>query len=170
MADEIRTARLLLRRATVDDAPALHLLYSDPEVMAYSSRLPNDSLEQTREFLAKTIASCENGEGDDFVVLHEGVVIGKAGLWRTNEIGFQFARVVWGRGFARETVGAILDRAFARGVALVMADVDPRNARSLSLLAKLGFVKTGEAKNTFQIGDLWVDSVYLERTAPRSGA
>jgi len=41
------------------------------------------------------------------------------------------------------------------------------NDKSLRLLRKLGFVETGSAARTLQIGDEWVDSIYLElrRTA-----
>jgi RimJ/RimL family protein N-acetyltransferase len=165
MADEIRTQRLVLRRATMGDAAALHCcLYSDPDVMRYSSRLPDKDVATTAEFLAKAIAMNESGEGDDFVMLLDGEIAGKCGLWRGNEIGFQIARRHWGKGLVREAAEAILARAKARGFESVIADVDPRNTRSLALLARLGFVVTGEAKNTFQLGDAWMDSVYLEKT------
>ena len=92
----------------------------------------------------------------------EGVVIGKAGLWRANEIGFIFSRSVWGTGIASEAVRAIMSRASTRGVTSIIADVDPRNERCLRLLEKLGFVQTGAAKHTVLVGDEWADSVYLE--------
>jgi RimJ/RimL family protein N-acetyltransferase len=95
-------------------------------------------------------------------VILDGRLIGKAGLWDGQEIGFILARDVWGRGLAREAVGAVIARARARDVRRITADVDPRNTASLALLAKLGFVKTGEAKATMKVGDLWVDSVFLE--------
>jgi RimJ/RimL family protein N-acetyltransferase len=47
----------------------------------------------------------------------------------------------------------------------VRADVDPGNAGSLKLLERLGFKRTGTAERTFKIGEMWVDSVYLELTA-----
>ena len=164
MTEEIRTARLVLRRPTMEDAPALHhRLYGDPEIMRYGSRLPDGDVAQTAGFLAKTIAANDSGEGDDFIMLLDGEVIGKCGLWRGNEIGFQVARAHWGKGLVREAAEAILARAKARGLQSVTADVDPRNARSLALLERLGFVKTGEAKNTFRLGEEWTDSVYLAK-------
>jgi RimJ/RimL family protein N-acetyltransferase len=165
MADEIRTARLVLRAPSMDDAAALHrCLYSDPEVMRYSTRLPDKDVATTAQFLAKAIALNESSDGDDFVVLLGGAVIGKCGVWQGNEIGFQIAREHWGKGFAREAAEAAIARAKARGFTSLVAEVDPRNARSLALLAKLGFVVTGEEKNTLQLGDEWVDSVYLAKT------
>ena len=46
------------------------------------------------------------------------------------------------------------------------ADVDPRNAASLRVLGKLGFVETGRAERTFLLGDEWCDSVYLALPRP----
>ena len=42
-----------------------------------------------------------------------------------------------------------------------MADIDPRNVRVAKFLHKLGFKKTGYAKNTYKLGDIWTDSEYL---------
>ena len=157
----IKTKRLVLRRFTAEDAVALHPIFADPEAMRFWSSPPK-SLAQTEEFVRDTIRAYQAGTGDDFVVLYEGVVIGKAGLWRTNEIGFIFCRSVWGRGIASEAVRAIMSRASTRGVTSIIADVDPRNERCLRLLEKLGFVQTGAAKRTVLVGDVWADSVYLE--------
>ena len=80
-----------------------------------------------------------------------------------NEIGFLFSRDVQGRGYATEAVQAVLRFGFDRlGFKTVRADVDPDNARSLKLLERLGFTRTGTAERTFKIGERWVDSVYLE--------
>jgi ribosomal-protein-alanine N-acetyltransferase len=157
----IKTKSLVLRRFKAEDAVALHPIFADPEAMRFWSSPPK-SLAQTEEFVRETIRAYQAGTGDDFVVLYEGVVIGKAGLWRTNEIGFIFCRSVWGRGIASEAVRAIMSRASTRGVTSVIADVDPRNERCLRLLEKLGFVQTDAAKRTVLVGDLWADSVYLE--------
>lgn len=157
----IKTKRLVLRHFKPDDAVALHPIFADPEAMRFWSSPPM-SLAQTEEFVRDTIRAYQAGTGDDFVVLLEGVVIGKAGLWRVNEIGFIFSRSVWGTGIASEAVRAIMIRASTRGVSSIIADVDPRNERCLRLLEKLGFVRTGAAKHTVLVGDEWADSVYLE--------
>ena len=47
------------------------------------------------------------------------------------------------------------------------AEVDPRNAGSLRLLARLGFRETHRAERTLLWRDEWCDSVYLAR--PRGG-
>ena len=158
----VRTERLLMRRAEVRDLGPLHDVLSNAEAMRYWSTPPHASLHQSREWLKEMMASPE-AESDDFVVEHEGHVIGKAGFWRLPEIGYIFNPDSWGRGLAFECLSALVDRAFLRfDFNSLVADVDPRNAASLRLLAKLGFVETGRAEATILVGDEWCDSVYLE--------
>ena len=160
--DRIQTKRLLLRRLDAGDVAALHVIMSDADAMAFWSTLPHATFAQTEEWLADAIASVDAGESDDYAVVHDGVLVGKAGLWKGNELGMLFAPSVWGTGIAREAVEAVLARARSRGVKSIMADVDPRNVRAVTFLTRLGFMTTGEAKRTYKIGDLWTDSVYLE--------
>ena len=165
--NEIRTARLLLRRARIEDLEALHAVFSRPEAMRYWSRPPHAGIEETREWLRSMIEAPPE-LSDDYVVEYEGRVVGKAGCWRLPEIGFILHPDVWGRGLAREALEAVIARIFANfAVAALVADVDPRNAASLALLKSLGFVETGRAKATVKLGAELCDSVYL--ALPRSG-
>lgn len=160
----VRTERLLMRRAEVRDLGAMHAILSNAEAMRYWSTPPHETLHQSRDWLKEMMASPET-ESDDFVVEHEGHVIGKAGFWRLPEIGYIFHPESWGRGFGFECLTALIDRAFRRlDFDALLADVDPRNTGSLGLLAKLGFVETRRATATMLIGDQWCDSVYLELT------
>ena len=160
----LRTARLLLRRPAPDDLEPLFAILSDPATMRYWSTPPHADREVTRRWLERTIA-----EGhDEFVIMLGDRLIGNAGFWRDPEVGFVLDRAFTGQGYAFEAVQAVLARAFeVRGLAVVTADVDPRNAPSLRLLARLGFVETGRKVGTMQVGDELCDSVYLALTAAR---
>jgi ribosomal-protein-alanine N-acetyltransferase len=163
---EIRTRRLLLRPASAADLAPIHAILGDPRATAYWSTLPHDSLEESREWLARMMAIAPDA-GEDFVVELDGRVIGKSGLYRFPEIGFIFHPEYWGMGLAGEALRAVLDRAFdVHGLPAVEADVDPRNQASLRLLAGLGFRETGRAEKTWLIGGQYCDSVYL-RLDPR---
>jgi len=166
LPETIATSRLTLRRFRPEDAQTFHRILSDPAAMRYWSTPPHRTFAETEAWIASTIAAFATGEGDDFIALHEGKIVGKAGLWSGNEIGMIFASDCWGQGFASEAAAAVIARAFARGLPSIRADVDPRNERSLKLLARLGFVETRRAPRTLQVGDEWVDSVYLELKAP----
>ena len=161
LSDALTTPRLLLRRITLNDVPAMHAIFADAEAMAYWSRLPHTDIAETETWVAKVIASNESGEGDDFVVIRDGALVGRIGIWQNNELGLIFARSVWGTGVAREAIDALIKRSRARGMTSMMADIDPRNGRVRRFLEKLGFKKTGAAKNTYKIGDNWTDSDYL---------
>ena len=163
---ELVTERLRLRPARRDDVDDLHAVFSDPLAMRYWSSLPHGELSETRDWLESMIAIAPD-EGEDFIVELDGRAIGKAGLHRFPVIGFIFHRDTWGRGLAREALGAVIARAFAvHRLPAIIADVDPRNAASLRLLGRLGFAETHRAARTWLVGTEWCDSVYLKIERP----
>jgi ribosomal-protein-alanine N-acetyltransferase len=163
---EIRTARLRLRRALPDDLQAMHAILSDPRAMRYWSSLPHTDIAQTREWLDGMIASPPE-ESDDFIVVLDGAVIGKAGCWRLPAVGYILHPDYWGQGFATEALTAAIAHVFANfPLPALIADVDPRNASSLALLARLGFKEIQRASRTWQIGEEWCDSIYLGLPRP----
>jgi ribosomal-protein-alanine N-acetyltransferase len=162
----IETPRLILRRLANYDAPVMHEMLSDAETMRYWSTVPHTELTETQSWVAESVAATSRGDAHDFAVLHDGRLIGRVAFWMGNEIGFLFHRDVWGRGMAREAADALLRYGFETlKFTSVRADVDPQNLRSLTLLERLGFKRTGYAERTFRIGENWVDSVYLELSA-----
>lgn len=163
---EIRTARLLLRRARIGDLSDMHAILSDRQATRYWSTLPHATIEESRQWLAAMI-SAPDDLSDDYVVELDGRVIGKAGCWRLPDIGFILHPEYWGRGLAREALAAIIASIFARRpIPELTADVDPRNAACLKLLTGLGFRETGRASATYRIGDEVSDSVYLALPRP----
>ncbi|HEY2177451.1 MAG TPA: GNAT family N-acetyltransferase [Caulobacteraceae bacterium] len=163
---ELVTPRLRLRRARPGDLADLHAVLSHPLAMRYWSTPPHAGMDETRAWLEETIAASPE-ESDEFVIERDGRVIGKAGCWRLPEIGFILHPDTWRRGFAREALEAVIPRLFAIfPIEAILADVDPRNAGSLALLAGLGFRETGRAKRTFKVGDEWCDSLYLSLPRP----
>jgi RimJ/RimL family protein N-acetyltransferase len=157
----LQTERLTLRPAREDDLGALHAVLSDPRATRYWSTPPHHTLDLTREWLASMIAS-PPGAGEDFVIEHQGRVIGKTGFYRFPDVGFILLPEMWGRGFGREALAAVLARAFTvHRLPQVTADVDPRNDASLGLLESFGFRRTGYRENSWLIGEEWCDSVDL---------
>ena len=161
--DEIRTERLLLRRARLDDAAAMHRIMSDAVAMRYWSTPPHAALAETEQWMAGMVEA-DLAISDDFIVTLDGQLIGKLGAWKLPEVGFLFDRAHWGRGYAREALLAFIDRRRALGSGELRADVDPRNAASLKLLERCGFVETHRGIGTWKVGDELCDSVYLRLT------
>ena len=163
MSDELRTERLLLRRATLDDIDPMHRIMSNSVAMRYWSTPPHAERDETARWIESMIEAGP-AQSDDFIVTFEGAVIGKFGAWRLPEFGFLLDPAYWGRGLAGEAMRAFLDRRRRLGSTELKADVDPRNEASLNLLKRHGFVETGRASGTWQVGDELCDSVYLKLT------
>lgn len=157
---ELVTDHLILRRARLCDLADAHSFMSHPAAMRYWSTPPHENIEQTRSWLQALIdASIE--VSDDFLIEFEGRVIGEVGAFPLPEFGFILHPDYWRRGFALEAACAAIRHIFAtRSVNSLVADVDPRNAGSISLLSKLRFQKTGQAQSTFCVAGEWVDSEY----------
>ena len=163
---EIRTARLVLRRAVPADLDAFHPILSSPEAMRYWATLPHASMAVTEKWFADQFFSGLDNR-DEWVIERDGRVIGNIGIWNMPEFGFILHPDAWGQGIGIEAAKAFLDYAFAtHPVEAIKADVDPRNAASMNLLQKLGFSVTGTAENTFLLGDEWCHSVYLALPRP----
>jgi RimJ/RimL family protein N-acetyltransferase len=144
----IDTGRLILRRFTLDDVPALYQLCSRPEIIRYAQSTPLASIEEAREFMqaAPFRDYATYGYGRFACVWKEsGAVIGFSGLKYVPEIadtelGYRFFPEFWGMGLATEAGRASID--FARsdlGLKRLVAMVHPDNVASASVLAKLGF-------------------------------
>jgi ribosomal-protein-alanine N-acetyltransferase len=141
----LTTARTTLRPLVADDVPALHALWTDPDVRKY---LWDDTI-ITRERAAEVVAASD----DDFAA-H------RFGLWAVHEtatgdwIGFcgfrsSVAKDVellygiwpryWGQGLVTEAARALLAYAFLTlGVAEVSAATDVPNEASARVLKRLG--------------------------------
>ena len=161
MTDEIRTERLLLRRARPEDAAAMHAIMSDAKAMRYWSTPPHRELAETERWMASMV-EVDPEESDDFIVTLDGALIGKLGAWKLPEVGFLIAPTNWGKGYASEAMAAFTERRRALGSTELTADVDPRNLASLKLLERHGFVETHREARTYEIGGEWCDSVYLK--------
>lgn len=158
---ELRTPRLLLRRARPDDLEGLHAVLSNEQAMTYWSGPPHSEIGQTRDWLDGMMASTPE-ESEDFVISYHGKAIGKIGAYRLPEFGYILAPEHWGLGLASEAMTAFLRHVFTRAdVSRLTADIDPRNERSLRLVRRFGFVETGRGSGTWHTHIGLCDSIYL---------
>lgn len=164
--DWIRTERLLLRPAREEDLEPLHAIFTDPRAMRYWSTPPHQSLDQTREWLSDMIARTGTPAAD-FIVELDGKTIGKAGAYQLPEFGYIVHPDHWGHGYAAEAVAAVVAHIFSHfDLPALVTDIDPRNAPSIRLIERLGFVRTGYKERTWEVGGEWCDSVYYELRRP----
>lgn len=163
---ELRTERLILRKARFDDLAEVNAFMGHAGAMQYWSTPPHADLERTRAWLQAHI-DADPEISLNYLIEFEGRVIGEVGSFPIPEFGFILHPDYWGRGIGLEAGRAVIDHLFAtRPVDSLVADVDPRNTSSIALLAKLGFLKTGEARATLCVGGEWVDSEYYGMARP----
>ncbi|HEY3476706.1 MAG TPA: GNAT family N-acetyltransferase, partial [Anaerolineales bacterium] len=122
MVDEnsirLETKRLLLRPMLRSDFDALHLIFTDPKVMA-SFGVEPFTREQMQRWLQRNLDHQDQfGYGLFSVVLKEtGELIGDCGLEemeseRATELGYDFRSEFWNQGYATEAARAVRDYAF----------------------------------------------------------
>src|SRR5262249_38951957 len=112
---EIETARMLLSPLTLEQVPALHEIFADPETMRFWHSPPQADLEETRAIVEEFIAGPErawvlcprNDESAVGLVYYLGN-IGHPGM------GYILRRDRWGKGLATEAVRGALDYGFTK--------------------------------------------------------
>lgn len=158
----IRTKRLLLRHARLDDAAEMHKILSNAAAMRYWSSPPHSDFAQTQAWIADMVAAAQNAS-EDFIIEIDGRVAGKVGAYKLPEFGYILHPDFWGRGLATEAVSAFLGHVWRTrpDITKLNTDIDPRNTASVRLVEKLGFRETGRAERTFETHIGWCDSIYF---------
>ena len=143
----ITTDRLVIRPVEEGDCEAVHEYAGDPSIdmMIY---LPNDTFEETKEFVKFAVSEWEKEDPEDmeYVVLLGGEIIGGVNLERIGdarvyEIGWTLRKDKRGYGYATEAAKALMDHAFkVLDAKQVQAHCDSRNQASEKVMKKLGMV------------------------------
>ena len=144
----IETERLRLVPWGKTERAPYYAMTADAEVMIDYGR-PFDPATAQERFDRHASAFKRDGFGKWAIrCKHDGSYVGYCGvgpIWPTLpaapglEIGWRLVREAWGRGYATEAARAALTDIFARTLARdVIAFTDPGNARSLSVMARLG--------------------------------
>ena len=140
----LETERLYLRELTLDDAPAVQVHFSDPEMTEFMDIDPCTDLESAREIIAYHLH--DTGVRWGIFYRQTDALIGTCGFhcWDATraqaEIGYNLSCAHWGRGLMREALEAALAFGFgAMALLEVCAISDRANHRSMRLLERLGF-------------------------------
>ena len=151
----IVTERLVIRPIDVSDADEIHKYAGDKEIdmMLF---LPNDTIEQTREFTENAVRewSKEKPLIREYVMLHNGSIIGGIGLETidesTFEIGWVVSRDYRNKGFTTEAGNALIGYAFEQlSAKKVIAHCDIRNIASEKVMKKLGMTLINDSGTRF---------------------
>lgn len=163
MFTPLRTERLTIRPVQADDAADLHARRNDPEVarwqnweLPYPRALAESIVEDTRamggpqpdRWWMATVVEDASGEviGD--------LVLRLTNRSRTAEVGYSLTPRAWGRGFATEALGALVDWALgSHPLSRIEAGLHPDNRASAMALERTGFVFEGHTRLSFWLGE-----------------
>jgi RimJ/RimL family protein N-acetyltransferase len=146
----IETARLLLRKPTINDAEAIFERYaSDPIVTRYMSWPTHRTVADTCAFLAWSEADWELWPAGSYLVFSrvDGILLGGTGLTFKTPVfaatGYVLAQDAWGRGYATEALQAMVELGRTMGVRRLEAVCHVEHLASARVMEKCGFVSEG---------------------------
>lgn len=151
----LTTSRLELRALTAHDTADVFAIYSDAEVMEFTSDPPFPDPSYVPQMLASVQHLFAHHQSIEWgiVVRAENRIVGTSGLHtfepsiQRAEVGCLLARQYWRQGMMREALTAVIDFGFHHfDLHSLRADIDAPNVRSLALFRRLGF--TREHANT----------------------
>lgn len=162
----IRTERLLLRPITQDDAAAMHVYKSDPEAVRYVPYGPLELADIEKRIATTWSNTAFAQEGDAVSLAVEergtGALVGDVVLfWRSEtdragEVGYIFDPRAGGRGYATESVAALLALGFdGLGLHRIVARIDERNTASARVVERLGFRREARLVESEWFKDEW---------------
>ena len=146
-AFSLDTARLRLRRLTLDDAGLMLAVWNDPAFVRYVGDRGIHAIEEARAELQTGALKLyeEYGYGPYRVGLRPAdTAIGICGLFRRDglaeaDIGYAVLPAYCGNGYAYEAASAVLEHARSDlGMRRLIAIISPDNAPSIGLIKKLG--------------------------------
>jgi [ribosomal protein S5]-alanine N-acetyltransferase len=136
---------IVLRPLDIADAEALFVAHGDPQVHKYWSAPAHASADETRAYVAETLAMNAHVWA---ITEAGGEALGRVALFvlrdGVGEFGIILRRAAGGRGLASKALALIEAYAFdTLGLHRLAADIDPDNAASLALFQRAGFAREG---------------------------
>ncbi len=145
----LRTARLVLREFTVDDAAFIVALVNDPDWLRFIGERNVRSEDDARQFIAEQLVAKYRTQGFGLWAMQrsgDGALVGMCGLVSRAtladiDLGYALLPQYRGAGYAREAGAVCLDYAAqVLKLARVVAITRPDNAASIRVLQSLGMV------------------------------
>lgn len=145
-APRLEASGIVLRALELADAEALFAAHGDEATHTYWSSPAHKSVEQTRAYIADTLAI---PDAHIWAITENGAeALGRIGLFvqreGVGEIGIIMRPEAAGRGLASKALNLVVAYGFeALDLHRIAADIDPDNAASLNLFLRNGFEREG---------------------------
>lgn len=166
----LKTERLHIRPAHIEDKESIFNYRSDPETYKYLSRIPK-SVDDIALLIENASSEIDvPGTWFQMVVLERTTnrLIGDVGIHflksdtenKQVEIGYTLDREFRGKGYATEALTAVIDYLFhSLNKHRIVASIDPTNSASISLVERLGFRKEAHFVESLFFHGKWVDDL-----------
>lgn len=177
----LTTNRLILRRFTVEDAPAMYANWAtDERTTLFLIWSPHESVDETRGIIERWVAEYEKPDYYHWVIDFAGTLVGTINLHGISEragrceLGYCLGSRWWNLGIGTEAARAVMDFAFSElGAHSLRAAHDEHNVASGRVMQKLGMMREGSARDYMlrrdgSLGDLvWYSILRDEWTLGR---
>ncbi|MFH0422750.1 GNAT family N-acetyltransferase [Streptococcus sp. A11] len=162
---KLKTDRLSIRPFVENDIEDTYEIYSDENVCKYLLEDKWNQTDKDKEFNKKINNNvlCQGSSLSLAVLLNEKV-IGDISVWYTNmkqtvEIGFVFNPKFSKKGYAMESVKAVIFELFGKyNIHRIQANLDSRNTASANLCNNLGMRKEAHFIKDYWNKGEWTDS------------
>ena len=150
---QIDSPRLTFRRPTAYDARAIFERYScDPEATRYMAWPRHRTINDTYAFITFSDAEWRRWPAGPYVIRsrEDDTLLGSTGFaFETLDraiTGYILARDAWGKGYATESLAAMVELAPQIGIRVLTAAVHAEHTASAHVLEKCGFRNHGVAR------------------------
>jgi ribosomal-protein-alanine N-acetyltransferase len=167
---QLETPRLVLRKATPSDMPAVFAYASNPEVTRYLRWGPHKTQKETENYLNEVLEEYRQGLDGPWLVEHKEnqTVIGQIHLMevdsqhRKAQVGFVLSKSCWNQGMMTEALRKVLVYAFDKiGLNRVEGLCIRENRAAARVMEKAGMKKEADLREyLFQKGTYWDFSLY----------
>lgn len=141
---------------------------ADFYTLEHWSRRLEKSIDEYQQDRALRLFVSHVAEGTSEIIGHLAITEIVRGSFQAGYLGYGLAHKVQGQGFMGEAIARALSFAFEElSLHRVMANYMPSNDRSASVLARLGFVIEGRARDYLFLHGRWQDHVLTSLTSPR---
>ena len=164
---ELESARLLLRKQRLTDAPDLQLIRSDKTVMKFMDSDYHLTVQQSENFIEENLQAYTQEEAISWALIEKSTqqFIGDFTYWKIDkknsraEIGYTLKPQFWGNGYMTEAMVQILKFGFNNlKLHSIEANVNPKNEKSKKLLKRIGFRKEGYFRENYYFDGAYLDS------------
>lgn len=151
----LETDRLILRRFTTKDAPALFSILKDKQVNRFLPWFPLKTIEEARIHLQENyLKHYTEGTGYHYAIClkADSLPIGYINVSHgpSHDFGYGLKKEFWNQGIVTEGCRAVLELLKAAGLPYVTATHDIHNPRSGAVMKKLGMAYRYSYKEQWQ--------------------